>query len=300
MRENVFAGIDHGTRALRIATTDGRREEFSRERLAEMTVEEIREMIREKYSDVRLFALSYSMGDAINEFTDIRRVSQPVKDLRGAGEFKGGGTKFFEAMREFPCVLIPGIHRGNYQDWRFGVFSHGASPDKVGVAHYALKYGKNLIVSDCSSNTVTLAMIDGRIRGAIDACIFSPGLLQGPIDLEAIRRIDSHEISATQAFSEGGVRKIFSEERALEVLALFCAMEIESMKVLMREAGVQNYGICLAGELSENREFLKRVEVLLNSEVIPLGKWSSAEGCAEIAEEIYRGRKEILGLRVNF
>ncbi|MBC7114240.1 MAG: methanogenesis marker 12 protein, partial [Archaeoglobi archaeon] len=233
-------------------------------------------------------------------FVYIRKVSHPVKDLKGAGEFKGGGTKFFEAMKEFPCVLIPGIHRGNYQDWRFGVFSHGASPDKVGVAHYALKYGRNLIISDCSSNTVTLAVIEGRIRGALDACIFSPGLLQGPIDLEAIRRIDSHEISATEAFSEGGVRKIFSGRRAIEALALFCAMEIESMKVLMRESEIQDYRICIAGELSENREFMERVESLLNSEVISLGKWSSAEGCAEIAREIFRGRKEILGFRVNF
>ncbi|MBC7114793.1 MAG: methanogenesis marker 12 protein, partial [Archaeoglobi archaeon] len=75
MKEDVFAGVDHGTRALRIATTDGRREEFSRDELADMRVEEIREIVREKFSDVRLFALSYSMGDAINEFVYIRKVS---------------------------------------------------------------------------------------------------------------------------------------------------------------------------------------------------------------------------------
>jgi putative methanogenesis marker protein 12 len=296
-----FAGIDHGTTGIRFATTDGRRFEFSREELREMSILEIRGKIEEMFSDVKLFALSYSMGDGIKGFENIKYVkNRGLKETGGAGEFKGGGTKLFEAMKSFPCVLIPGIHRENFLDPRFKVFSHGASPEKIGLAFYALKHGKNLLISDCSSNTVTLAVIDEKLIGAIDACIFSPGWTQGPIDLEAIRRIDRGEITAERAFSTGGVTKIFSKDEAIGVLAFFCAMEIEALKVLMRDYRIEEYSICIGGGLSENKEFVDLVTSLLGTEVIPLGKWASAEGCAEIAEKIYLGAKEILGFPVNF
>ncbi len=41
--------------------------------------------------------------------------------------------------------------------------------------------------------------------GAIDACIFAPGTTHGAIDVDAIRRIDSGEITANKAFMQAGV-----------------------------------------------------------------------------------------------
>ena len=68
--------------------------------------------------------------------------------------------------------------------------------------------GENDIVSDISSNTVTLAVASGKVIGAIDACIFAPGVHHGPLDLQAIRNVDDGFQTANQAFIEAGVLKM--------------------------------------------------------------------------------------------
>ena len=63
------------------------------------------------------------------------------------------------------------------------------SPEKVGLA-YGVFRGKSqsFIVCDASSNTVTFAVLQGKIIGAIDAPIFAPGLMQGPLDVRGHKR----------------------------------------------------------------------------------------------------------------
>src|SRR5690606_41233321 len=133
-------------------------------------------------------------------------------------------------------------------DPRMKVFSHLTSPEKLGIAYHILCLGyKNFVVSDISSNTVTLAVADGKVVGAIDACIFAPGVHHGPLDLQAIRNVDNGYCTANQAFIEAGVLKItpykdreelLSAARkkegpallALDTIELFAAIEITSMQ----------------------------------------------------------------------
>ncbi len=58
----------------------------------------------------------------------------------------------------------------------------------------AMRLGMMSVVSDVSSNTVTLLVTSGKLVGAFDACIFAPGLLHGAHDVDAIRRIDARRM----------------------------------------------------------------------------------------------------------
>lgn len=261
---------------------------------------------------VDLVALSYSMGDGLTRI--VRLQDAPSRGLvrqDGAGLHVGGGTKVFEAIRAsgWPSILLPGIHRGSDVDPRLKVFSHGMSPEKVGLAYGVFReMSKSFIVCDASSNTVTFAVLQGKIVGAIDAPIFAPGLMQGPLDVEAIRDVDSGKMTANQAFNCGGIlskigrsslEQCLPEEKklALESLSLFAAMEINALLVLSRDWGEPNPDIFLAG--SPAARLSGRVSELLGREVQPLGMYAAAQGCAWIAKDVFSGSENILGIAVD-
>jgi putative methanogenesis marker protein 12 len=204
---------------------------------------------------------------------------------------------------------VPGIHRSSDIDPRLKVFSHGMSPEKVGLAYGVFKKGvSSFIVCDASSNTVSFCVIDGKIIGAIDAPIFAPGLMQGPLDVDAIRDVDAGKMTANEAFTSGGIlRKMKSatleecsqEERklALESLALFAAMEINALMILSRDLGEPSPDLFLAG--SPAPLIKERVAELLGRDLGTLGRCSAAFGCACIAKDVFEGCKNILGLEVD-
>jgi len=321
----MFVGIDHGTVGIRFAVLDegkaGRASvfELSRKKAAEIDTEEI---IREiegglelKTEEIKLVALTYSMGDGFSTIKDIIKVrNRGVKSEEGAGAKVGGGTKVFDTILAagIPTIMIPGIHAGSETiDRRMKFFSHCASPEKVGVAYHIYKKGfENFIFADISSNTVTMSVAEGKIIGAIDACLGSPGLYQGPIDLQRLREIDEGRITANEAFSNSGVlRKNWTnasagnEDLAMDALSLFAAMEIAAMRVLMRDYGVdaREYKIFLTGSVGEKEEIKQRIDQLLdiNSEAVTITMYSAAIGCAEIARDIFYGAKRILGVEVE-
>jgi hypothetical protein len=183
------------------------------------------------------------------------------------------------------------------------------SPEKVGLA-YGVFRGKSdsFIVCDASSNTVTFAVLQGKIIGAIDAPIFAPGLMQGPLDVQAIRDVDSGKMTANQAFNCGGIlfkigranlEQCLPEEEslALESLSLFAAMEINALLVLCRDWGEPNPDLFLAG--SPAAKLCRRVSELLGREVQPLDSSAAAQGCAWIAKDVFSGSSSILGLEVD-
>jgi putative methanogenesis marker protein 12 len=231
--------------------------------------------------------------------------------LDGAGVHQGGGTRVFEAIAGsgWPAILLPGIHRQSDIDPRLKVFSHGMSPEKVGLAYGIYKMGiPSFIVCDASSNTVTFCVLQGKIVGAIDAPIFAPGFMQGPLDVEAIRAVDAGRMTANQAFTCGGIlnkmghstlEECSPQERclAIESLALFAAMEISAMLVLSRDLGEPNPIIFLAG--SPAQLLVARVSELLAMEVRTLEKCAAASGCAAVAKDVFEGCKNILGLEVD-
>ena len=316
LRGNMFVGMDHGTTAIRFGTNDERFFELSREDAKNMPdlvlLETILSGLGIKANEIELFAIGYSMGDGISDIVDMRQViNRGVVMNGGAGIHIGGGTHVFDVIKKsgIPAIVIPGIHDRSNVDKRMKMFSHGASPEKVGSTYHAYLQGYNtFILSDISSNTVTVGVVDGKIVGALDACIFAPGMLQGPLDLKAIRDIDAGKISANLAFSHGGILKhtnfrcmedLLSAENessrlALDRIALFAAMEIAGMLVLVNE-----HSSCEAIFLSGEMENVKKiVEYLLDTKTIHLDKWSAAIGCAEIARDVYGGKKDILGIKI--
>jgi len=341
----MFVGVDHGTSGIRFAGLKKERRkrgvgeaevcELSRERAAELSGEEILSEVEGELKierdGIKLLALTYSMGDGFSTIKSVEKVpNRGVRSGEGAGARVGGGTKVFDALKDagVPAILIPGIHAGSEKlDRRMKFFSHGASPEKVGVAYHIYKKGfENFIFSDISSNTVTVAVASGVVVGAVDACLGAPGLFQGPLDLQLLREIESGRVSANEAFSNagvlrkrwvggerggerggvrGGVRKEGEEELVLDALALFAAMEISAMQVLMRDCGVgvEASRVFLTGSVGEREEVKRRIERLLDDggdgETETLTRWSAAVGCAEIAKDVFYGEREILGIEVE-
>ncbi|MDY6964814.1 MAG: methanogenesis marker 12 protein [Halobacteriota archaeon] len=316
----MFIGVDHGTTAIRFATLKGSTFELHRGVATGMNSQEILQSIEDgldiKLDDVKLIALTYSMGDGFSKITDLKNVKERgVRSIK-AGSLIGGGTNVFDVVSSnLPAILLPGIHSGIGIDPRMKIFSHGASPEKIGIAYHAhLQNAKDLIVSDISSNTVTVGVTDKKIVGAIDACIFAPGIHHGPLDLEAIRNIDEGLMTANEAFSNSGVLKMTSHSNlkellqakneeaslALRTLSLFAAMEISAMSLFLSDHDSKDEKIFLAGSLSEISEVRSEIERLLDVKTTSLGKWSAAVGCAEIARDVYGGKDEILGIEVDY
>ncbi len=310
----MFIGVDHGTTAIRFATPEGRCWNLARQEASHLSAEEIVLRIAQNLGQgiVDLVALSYSMGDGLTRIVGLEDApNRGLVQQDGAGLHVGGGTRVFEAIQAsgWPSILLPGIHRGSDIDPRLKVFSHGMSPEKVGLA-YGVFRGKSqsFIVCDASSNTVTFAVLQGKIIGAIDAPIFAPGLMQGPLDVQAIRDVDSGKMTANQAFNCSGIlskmgrsslEECLPEEKslALESLSLFAAMEINALLVLCRDRGEPNPDIFLAG--SPAAKLCRRVSELLGREVQPLDGCAAAQGCAWIAKDVFSGSKSILGLEVD-
>ena len=160
-------------------------------------------------------AITYAMGDGINTISPIENVKdRGILSMDGAGKVTGGGTAVYDEIKEsgIPTVLIPGIHKDTEcLDPRFrAAYSHHASSEKISICYNAyLETGyENMIVSDISSNTVTVLIEDGKIKGAIDACIGAMGVVHGPLDLEMLRDIDEGLKTANECFSRAGAVKI--------------------------------------------------------------------------------------------
>lgn len=320
----MFIGIDHGTTYMRFASSDNNVYRIPRRVVAGMSMHELLESIlhglKTSIDKIKMIALTYSMGDGIDKITPIGHISKRgIRSREGAGLHVGGGTLVFDTISQsgIPAVVIPGLHRGNTVDDRFNVFSHGASPEKLGIMYYAHRKGyDHFIICDISSNTVTLAAANGRVLGAIDACIFAPGTHHGPLDLSAIRDVDAGLCSANEAFTKAGVLAMTEYHdihelisgfgsgdhkaiTALDTMALFASMEIVSMNLLLREKGIMAPKIFISGSVSEIKYVIEKIEGHIESRVESLGEWSAARGCACIAEDVSQGQHDILGISVE-
>jgi putative methanogenesis marker protein 12 len=323
----TFIGIDHGTTGIRFALKERDKVltfELERAAAAAMSEDEILASIEDEFGIQReaidLVALTYSMGDGFSLIKDVRKLEgRGLKSIEGAGKKTGGGTRVFDAIRysSIPAIAIPGLHTESRVDPRMKVFSHLTSPEKLGIAYHIRCLGyQDFVVSDISSNTVTLAVAEGKVIGAIDACIFAPGIHHGPLDLQAIRDVDSGMQTANQAFIEAGVlKKTPYKDReellnaakegespallALDTIALFAAMEIVSMQLFLKDYGTIGE-VFLAGSVAEVEYVQKKISAHLGQECLCLGKWHAAIGCAEIARDVFAGKKEILGVYVDY
>lgn len=293
----MFIGIDHGTTAMRFSSGQSRENsefKISRQDARTFVIADLERIC--PLDNIEGIAVCYSMGDNFSEITNIQNIkNRGLISREGAGEHIGGGTRVFDEVKEsgIPAVVIPGLHRGSPTDPRFKVYSHQASPEKIGILYEVCQdLGKDIIVSDVSSNTVTLLVSGGVIIGALDACIFAPGTRHGALDVDAIRRIDWGECTANDAFQNAGVNCTLPEGERLPALALFAAMECAALQLLNKNAKIALSGSCAP---SISRE----VSALLTCKVAVYDEWCAARGLAKICRDVFQGRKSILGLNAK-
>ncbi len=290
---SMFIGIDHGTSSIRFSSGSG---EFKipRHEACEFRWQELERLCPVR--DIEGIALTYSMGDGISRITPVQDVrDRGIVSREGAGKHIGGGTRVFDQVREsgIPAVLIPGLHRKSPTDPRFHAYSHQSSPEKIGIAYrVSLDLGSDFVVSDVSSNTVTLLVAGGKIRGALDACIFAPGMEHGALDVQAIRDIDSGIITANEAFMRAGVMYKVPQQERLRTVALFSAMECASLLLLCPEGKV-----ALAGSLAP--EVAQEVGTLLGRGISVYDEWCASRGLAAVARDVFSGKRDILGIGVD-
>lgn len=289
----MFIGIDHGTTAMRFAGEKGQFK-LSRETAKDFTPSALSRLC--PINEIEGIALCYSMGDGISSITSIGKVkNRGIISREGAGKHIGGGTKVFDEIAKsgIPAIVLPGLHRNSPTDPRFKVYSHQTSPEKIGIAYEVCHdLGRDVIVSDVSSNTVSLLVSAGKLVGAFDACVFAPGTLHGALDVDAIRRIDSGECTANEAFQHAGVNFSLPEEERVQAVAMFSAMECAALRLLNPRAA-----IALAGSLAP--AIAPEVRKLLGTDVAVYDEWCASRGLARIARDVFSGSKEILGLDVD-
>ena len=332
----VFIGMDHGTTGISfcIMSHDGDiidifkidREDSKSGRVS--AIEELAKRIDLK--TVKLMAITYAMGDGFNRILPIDKVKdRGILSIGGAGKVTGGGTSVFSELENsgIPTVMIPGLHKDSDSlDELFNAaYSHQASPEKVSISYNALKETgwKNYIVADISSNSVDILVEDGKIRGAIDACLGAMGVVHGSIDLEMIRDIDEGKRTANECFSHAGAVKIAGidgkvanmkdqllenyakgdkkAKLAIDTLIMTVAMEIAGLDIVCEK---EIEGIVLTGSIGSATEpfnFEDEINAYFKNryELKVISKESGAIGAAQIAMDVYNGEKEILGIEVN-
>lgn len=327
----VFVGMDHGTTGVSFTILGNEmvhfkigREELSRGKVS--ALEELKHRVN--LDDIELMAITYAMGDGINAVTPLDKVkNKGILTIEGAGKVTGGGTAVYDEIESsgIPTVLIPGIHKNtpSLDPWFKAAYSHHASSEKISISYNAyLETGfENMIVSDISSNTVSILIQNGHIKGAIDACIGAMGIIHGPLDLEMIRDIDDGLRTANECFSHAGAVKVANlhtkvtrakdellkrcqsgdaqAELAFRTMVMTIIMEIWGLKGVADELD----GIVLTGSvgsMSEPFDFFGEIKEKIQdiAPVVKLPPTSGSVGSAQIAKAVYNGEKDILGIKV--
>lgn len=332
----VFIGMDHGTTGISFCImSDGGdvidvfkigREE-SKDGLVSAS-EELKKRV--DFSDVKLMAITYAMGDGINQILPTDKVkNRGILSINGAGKVTGGGTSVFSELEQLdiPSVMIPGLHKDSESlDKLFrAAYSHQASPEKVSISYNAIKETgwSNFIVADISSNSVDILIENGKIKGAVDACLGAMGVVHGPLDLEMLRDIDENDASANTCFSHAGAIKIAGidgkvsnmknqlldnyregDEKAklaIDTLIMTVAMEIAGLEIVCEN---EIEGVVLTGSIggaAEPFNFKDEINKYFKDkyDLRIISAESGAIGAAQIAMDVYNGEKEILGVKVN-
>ncbi|MGZ7069841.1 MAG: methanogenesis marker 12 protein [Methanobacterium sp.] len=328
----VFVGTDHGSTGVSFSILDDEitHLKISRENCSSGKASAIEELSKRVDLDsIDLMAITYAMGDALNAITPIEKVvDRGILSMEGAGKVTGGGTAVYDEIKSsgIPTVVIPGIHKETpCLDEKFkAAYSHHASSEKVSICYNAfMETGfQNMIVSDISSNTVTVLIDDMKIQGAIDACLGAMGIMHGPLDLKMIRDIDDGFRTANECFSRAGAVKIaevnekVSEMKdriiqkyvncdkkaklAIETMIMTIVMEIYGLAGIARKVD----GIVLTGSVGSMQVPIDVFSTIKNkiksiAPVVLIGERSGSIGSAQIAKAVFEGEKDILGIPVN-
>ena len=328
--------MDHGTTGISFAIMNDEEVldvfKISREDSKAGRVSAIEELSkRVDLDDIDLMMVTYAMGDGINAIVPIEKVkNRGILSINGAGKVTGGGSSVYGEIEssDIPVLMIPGIHKDcQWLDPLFrAAYSHHASPEKVSIVYNAYLETKweNMIVADISSNSVDLLIENGKIKGAIDACCGAMGIVHGPLDLEMIRDVDEGRKTANECFSHAGAVKIagidnkvaFMKDEllnrysngdeeavlAIDTMIMTVAMEIAGL-IAVSDNDID--GIVLTGSMGSMKEpvdFETKLNKYLKNkyETRIISSESGAIGAAQIARDIFNGKKEIMGIEVQF
>ena len=329
--------MDHGTTGISFAilSSEGKLIDvfkISREDSKAGRVKALDELSKRiKLGSIELMAITYAMGDGFDKILPINNVeNRGILSINGAGKVTGGGTSVYSEIENsnIPTVMIPGLHKNSssLNPLFKAAYSHQASPEKVSIVYnsYLDTNWENMIVGDLSSNSVNILVENGKIIGAIDACLGAMGFVHGPIDLEMIRDIDEGKRTANDCFSHAGAIKIagiedkveFMKEDLLEeykndnenaklaidTMVMTIAMEIFGLIGVSKN---KIEGIVLTGSLGSMKEpfdFESKLNEYLKNKynIKVIGVDSGAIGAAQIAKDVYFGKKEILGIEVDY
>ena len=329
--------MDHGTTGISFAilSSEGKLIDvfkISREDSKAGRVKALDELSKRiKLGSIELMAITYAMGDGFDKILPINNVeNRGILSINGAGKVTGGGTSVYSEIENsnIPTVMIPGLHKNSssLNPLFKAAYSHQASPEKVSIVYnsYVDTNWENMIVGDLSSNSVNILVENGKIVGAIDACLGAMGFVHGPIDLEMIRDIDEGKRTANDCFSHAGAIKIagiedkveFMKEDLLEeykndnenaklaidTMVMTIAMEIFGLIGVSKN---KIEGIVLTGSLGSMKEpfdFESKLNEYLKNKynIKVIGVDSGAIGAAQIAKDVYFGKKEILGIEVDY
>ena len=332
----VFIGMDHGTTGISFCIMSDEGDvmdvfKIGREESKKGLVSASQELTkRVDLGSVKLMAITYAMGDGISKILPADQVKdRGILSINGAGKVTGGGTSVFSELQELniPSIMIPGLHKDSTSlDELFrAAYSHQASPEKVSISYNAIKETgwSDFIVADISSNSVDILIEDGKIKGAMDACLGAMGIVHGPIDLEMIRDIDENNASANDCFSNAGAIKIAgidgkvanmkdqllenyrngdeNAKLAIDTLIMTVAMEIAGLDVVCNN---EIEGIVLTGSVGSATEpfnFEDEINSYFKNKypLKVISKESGAIGAAQIAMDVFKGKKEILGIEVD-
>jgi len=328
----VFVGMDHGTTGVSFSILNNKPAHFKigREELSKGDISALEELNkRVDLNSIDLMAITYAMGDGINTITPIEKVKdRGILSIEGAGKVTGGGTAVYDEIEKsrIPTVVIPGIHKNTEcLDSRFkSAYSHHASSEKISICYNAyLETGfESMVVSDISSNTVSILIEDGKIHGAMDACLGAMGIVHGPLDLQMLRDIDDGLRSANECFSEAGAVKIADLNTKVtkakdELLKRYIegdkkallAFKSMIMTILMEIYGIIGIsetkleGVVLTGSIGSMErpyDFFNEIKSGLKGSIYvqKLPATSGSVGSAQIAEAVFKDKKDILGIKV--
>lgn len=334
----VFIGMDHGTTGISFTILSSKDNtiidtfKISREDTKKGKVKALDEISKRiNLKDIKLMAITYAMGDGFNKIQKIDKVeNRGILSIDGAGKVTGGGTSVYSEIENsnIPTIMIPGLHKNStsLNPLFRAAYSHQASPEKVSIVYnsYLKTKWENMIVADLSSNSVNLLIQEGKIYGAIDACLGAMGFVHGPIDLEMIRQIDEGKKSANDCFSNAGAVKIANVNNkvqfikdnildnyrnndenailAIDTMIMTIAMEIIGL-IGISENDIE--GIVLTGSLGSMEEpfnFKDKLNKYLKNKytIEVIGIDSGSMGAAQIARDVYNGKKDIMGIEVEF
>lgn len=323
--------MDHGTTGVSFSILDDELSGFKirREDSSSGKVSAIEELSKRVNLDsIKIMAITYAMGDALNAITPIEKVvDRGILSMEGAGKVTGGGTAIYDEIKAsgIPTVVIPGIHRKTpclLEKFK-AAYSHHASSEKVSICYNAfIETGfQNMIVSDISSNTVTILIENAKIKGAIDACLGAMGIIHGPLDLKMLRDIDDGLKTANECFSRAGAVKIAEVKEkvskikdkiiqnylngdkkaklAIETMIMTIVMEIYGLAGISKKVD----GIVLTGSVGSMQDPIDifnaiKKEIGCIAPVVRIGERSGSIGSAQIAKAVFEGEKSILGIPV--